>query len=119
MYGRPRGFSLDGATLVCDSCATTFDARTGGGTQGACVDYPKARAPFTGTEALISMSLAEPVESYERTASGEDTLFEVVVETPPDDEDEDTSWPRCCARCWLAGIPSGGCCPCVSRRVRR
>ena len=62
------------------------------------MEQPKARAPFTGADALISMSFAELVESYERTAAGEDTLFEVEVETPSDDEDEDTSWPRCCGR---------------------
>ena len=36
------GFSLKRDTLVCDTCLTTFKAKTGNGIEGACVDYPKA-----------------------------------------------------------------------------
>jgi nitrite reductase/ring-hydroxylating ferredoxin subunit len=39
---RSTGFSLNGDTLVCDTCRTTFQAKNGEGIKGACVDYPKA-----------------------------------------------------------------------------
>ena len=61
------GFSLDGTTLVCDMCATTFDARTGAGIQGACVDYPKAEVSYTDVDGLISMSVKDLVRAYDDT----------------------------------------------------
>ncbi len=64
---RSIGFALDGATLVCDMCATTFDARTGAGIQGACEDYPKAAVPFTDVDGLITMSLQDLVRAYDDT----------------------------------------------------
>ncbi|WP_445474923.1 Fe-S-containing protein [Methanococcoides methylutens] len=51
------GFSLDNDVLVCDSCRTTFDAVTGQGIQGACVDYPKESIPFTVSDGNIVMEL--------------------------------------------------------------
>jgi len=43
---RSVGFSLKRDVLVCDTCLTTFKAKTGNGIEGACVDYPKAMVPY-------------------------------------------------------------------------
>jgi hypothetical protein len=93
-----QGLSYGGNALVCHSCSTVFDLVTGEADDEESVDFPQGLLPYDVADALIRMSFAELVQSYERTAAGEDTLFEVVVETPPDDEEEDTSWPRCCGR---------------------
>ncbi len=93
-----QGLSHGGTMLVCHSCSTMFDFVTGEADDEESASFPQGLLPYGVADTLIRMSFAELVESYERTAAGEDTLFEVVVETPPDDEDEDTSWPRCCAR---------------------
>jgi hypothetical protein len=41
------------------------------------------------------MYLGDLVEAYARTASGEETLFE-VPEVVEDEDRGDRSWPRCC-----------------------
>jgi nitrite reductase/ring-hydroxylating ferredoxin subunit len=64
---RSIGYSLDGNTLVCDRCATTFKADTGTGIQGACVDYPKALVPYQISNGNIVMSQADLVVAYENT----------------------------------------------------
>lgn len=61
------GFSLDNDILVCDRCRTTFDAVTGDGIQGACVDFPKASVAYEITDASIVMSLDDLVTAYEET----------------------------------------------------
>ncbi len=93
-----QGLSHGGTMLVCHSCSTMFDFVTGEADDEESASFPQGLLPYGVADTLISMSFAELVESYERTAAGEDTLFEVEVETPSDDEDEDTSWPRCCGR---------------------
>jgi uncharacterized membrane protein len=64
---RSIGYSLDGNTLVCDRCATTFKADTGNGIAGACVDYPKALVPYQITNGDILMKQADLVVAYENT----------------------------------------------------
>jgi len=64
---RSRGFALDGDVLVCDACATTFDARDGSGIDGACVDYPKAAVEYEMVEGNLIMSLPALVAAYEET----------------------------------------------------
>jgi uncharacterized membrane protein len=64
---RSIGYSLDGNTLVCDRCATTFKADTGDGIQGACVNYPKALVPYEITNGNIIMKQADLVVAYENT----------------------------------------------------
>ena len=64
---RSTGFTLNGDTLVCDRCRTTFDAVTGAGISGACVDYPKAAADFSVTNGLITMSLSALERAYSDT----------------------------------------------------
>ena len=64
---RSIGYSLDGNTLICDRCATTFKADTGNGIAGACVDYPKALVPYQISNSNIVMSQADLVTAYEAT----------------------------------------------------
>ena len=61
------GFSLDDTVLVCDSCGTTFDAKTGNGIQGACVAYPKENIPYTESGGIILMDLNDIITSHENT----------------------------------------------------
>ena len=93
-----QGLSHGGTTLVCHSCSTMFDLETGEADVDDSASFPQGLLPYGVDGTVIIMSFAELVEAYERTAAGEDTLFEVVVEEPPDDEGDDTSWPRCCGR---------------------
>jgi nitrite reductase/ring-hydroxylating ferredoxin subunit len=64
---RSIGYSLDGNTLVCDRCATTFKADTGDGIGGACVNYPKALVPYQISNGNIIMKQADLVVAYENT----------------------------------------------------
>jgi uncharacterized membrane protein len=64
---RSIGYSLDGNTLVCNTCATTFKAATGDGIAGACVDYPKALVPYQISNGNIVMKQADLVVAYENT----------------------------------------------------
>ena len=49
------GFSLQRDILVCDTCLTTFKAKTGDGIEGACVDYPKAAVPYEVSDGKVVM----------------------------------------------------------------
>jgi nitrite reductase/ring-hydroxylating ferredoxin subunit len=63
------GFSLDGDNLVCDSCRTRFEARTGEGISGACVNYPKAEVAHEISGASVAMEMDDLVTAYENTIS--------------------------------------------------
>ena len=43
---RSIGFSLAGDILVCNSCGTRFNVKTGDGISGARKDYPKAAVEY-------------------------------------------------------------------------
>ena len=64
---RSVGFSLQRDILVCDTCQTTFNAKTGVGIEGACVDYPKASVPYEITDGNIVMSEANLIAAYQDT----------------------------------------------------
>jgi nitrite reductase/ring-hydroxylating ferredoxin subunit len=66
---RSIGFSLDEESqlLICDRCATLFDAGTGAGIEGACVDYPKAEVPYEIGEGNIVMQLTDLSAAYHDT----------------------------------------------------
>jgi len=64
---RSIGFTLDGDTLVCDRCATVFDAGTGAGIKGACVDFPKAQVPYTISDGKIVMKSGDLATAYKNT----------------------------------------------------
>lgn len=64
---RGKTYSLDGASLVCDTCATTFDAVTGKGISGACVNYPKASVAYQVSGGNIVMKTADMITAYQDT----------------------------------------------------
>jgi len=64
---RSIGFSLQGNTLVCDTCATTFEAITGEGIEGACVDFPKAPVSYKLTDGKIVMAGGDLIAAYQNT----------------------------------------------------
>lgn len=92
---RSRGFALDGEVLVCDACATTFNALTGEGLAGACVGYPKAEARCIVADGFISMTLEDLVRAYDETlVAGSFPLEEEVVEEPEPEETTDAEEPE-------------------------
>jgi nitrite reductase/ring-hydroxylating ferredoxin subunit len=60
-------YSLNGDILVCDTCGTTFKAKTGAGIKGACVNYPKAAVQFKIIDGNIVMSETDMVNAYQET----------------------------------------------------
>ncbi|MFC1965255.1 Fe-S-containing protein, partial [Chloroflexota bacterium] len=64
---RSIGFTLQKDILVCDRCKTTFEAGTGNGIQGACVDYPKAAVSYSIIDDKIEMSVADLKAATEDT----------------------------------------------------
>jgi len=64
---RSVGFSLQRDILVCDSCQTTFNAKTGDGIEGACVDFPKASAPYEIKDGNMVMRGSDIVTAYQNT----------------------------------------------------
>jgi nitrite reductase/ring-hydroxylating ferredoxin subunit len=61
------GFSLQEAVLICDRCATTFEAKTGEGIQGACVDFPKASVLYAVSDGNIAMKGTDLIAAYHDT----------------------------------------------------
>jgi nitrite reductase/ring-hydroxylating ferredoxin subunit len=61
------GFALDRSTLICDTCATTFDASTGMGIEGACVAYPKEDIPYTVSDGNLIMQLDDVMNAHRET----------------------------------------------------
>jgi len=61
------GFSLEEAVLICDRCATTFKAESGGGIEGACVDFPKASVPYEISDGNVVMEGTDLVAAYQDT----------------------------------------------------
>ncbi|MFH1651537.1 MAG: Fe-S-containing protein, partial [Chloroflexota bacterium] len=66
---RSVGFSLAGDTLVCDSCGTTFKAKTGDGISGACVAYPKAAAAYDINNGQAVLKSADLLTAYQNTTA--------------------------------------------------
>jgi nitrite reductase/ring-hydroxylating ferredoxin subunit len=64
---RSTGFSLDDDVLVCDRCATTFEAKTGAGIKGACVDYPKAAISYEINNGTVLLKKQDLATAYEET----------------------------------------------------
>lgn len=61
------GFSLQDDTLVCDTCATTFDAKRGEGISGACVDFPKASVSYGIIDGNIVMAGDDLIAAHQNT----------------------------------------------------
>lgn len=66
---RSEGFFLAGDRLVCETCGTVFDAKTGKGISGACVAYPKAQVAFTTSNGNITMTGIDLVNAFEKTVN--------------------------------------------------
>src|SRR4030042_2851912 len=64
---RSIGFSLSKDTLVCDTCRTTFKAKTGEGISGACVAYPKAAVTFETSDGKVVMKGNDLLAAYQNT----------------------------------------------------
>ena len=90
-----RSFALDGDKLVCESCSTRFDALTGEGVDGACVDYPKTEVAYAVSEGGVTMGVADLVRAYDETLlAGSGPLEEaIVVAEKPAEVD---TRPACC-----------------------
>jgi len=63
------GFSLQESTLVCDTCGTVFDARTGAGINGACVAYPKAAVAYEIRDGSMVMKGSDLLAAYQDTVN--------------------------------------------------
>ncbi len=89
-------YSLDGGTLLCEACDTVFDARTGNGIGGACVDYPKAAVAYEVKGDVVLMRVADLVRAWDETVlEGSGPLPEestVVVQ----EAEAPVSRPSCC-----------------------
>jgi len=66
---RSMGFSLQSntLTLVCDTCATTFEAKTGDGIEGACVDFPKASVSYEIIDGNVVMAGVDLIVAHQNT----------------------------------------------------
>lgn len=64
---RSVGFSLSKDTLVCDTCRTTFKAKTGEGISGGCVGYPKAAVTYEISDGKIVMRDNGLLSAYQNT----------------------------------------------------
>lgn len=90
-------YALDGDELICEACATRFDAWTGEGIEGACIDYPKAEVAYEVSGGLVSMTAADLVTAWDETLVPGSTPLEpiVIVAGDPEGEEEDAR-PSCC-----------------------
>jgi nitrite reductase/ring-hydroxylating ferredoxin subunit len=64
---RGKTYTLDGNTLVCDICGTTFNAKTGIGIAGACVNYPKASVTYEVANGNLKMKISDLTTAYQNT----------------------------------------------------
>jgi nitrite reductase/ring-hydroxylating ferredoxin subunit len=64
---RSTSFSLEKGILVCDTCGTRFNAKTGQGISGACVNYPKAEVAAELKDGKLLMTQAGLVAAYAET----------------------------------------------------
>ncbi len=62
-------FTLTQGTLVCDSCGTVFDAKTGDGIRGACVKYDKQLVGYEIKDGNIVMKYADMALAYQNTVN--------------------------------------------------
>jgi nitrite reductase/ring-hydroxylating ferredoxin subunit len=64
---RSQSFSLEGDTLVCDTCGTKFRASDGQGISGACKSYPKAEVAYAVAGDRLTVTMDDLVAAYENT----------------------------------------------------
>lgn len=61
------GFTLNGVILECDSCTSTFDARTGAGIEGGCANMPKEAVPYEIRDGRIIMKYDDLIVANRKT----------------------------------------------------
>lgn len=89
-------YALDGGMLLCGACDARYDALTGEGIDGACVDYPKAAVAYTVDGDVVSMKVVDLVRAWDETVLEgnaplpEGSLFVVDETATP------ASRPSCC-----------------------
>jgi nitrite reductase/ring-hydroxylating ferredoxin subunit len=100
------GFSLQQSTLVCDTCGTVFDAKTGEGINGACVAYPKTAVAYKIDNGNIVMKGTDLIAAYQDTTK----LTQPSEATAPSCHNgtDKTIAPSCCAGTDEPDAPS--CC---------
>jgi len=93
-----RVYALDGDELICEACATRFDAWTGEGIDGACIDYPKAEVAYEVGGGLVSMTTADLVTAWDETLAPGTIPLEpnVIVAGDLEEDEEEDSRPSCC-----------------------
>jgi hypothetical protein len=64
---RGKTYTLDGSKLVCDTCGTVFDAVTGKGISGACVNYPKDSVAYQISGGNLVMKIDDMIAAYQDT----------------------------------------------------
>jgi len=99
-------FSLQQSTLVCDTCGTVFDAKTGAGISGACVGYPKAAVAYEIRDGSLVMKGSDLLAAYQDTVN-ETQPSEATVPSCHSGSDNPTA-PGCCGSADKPRAPS--CC---------
>ncbi len=56
-----------GDKLVCNSCGTVFEAKTGKGVEGACVAYPKASVAYEVNSGNMILKIKDLLAAYQQT----------------------------------------------------
>ena len=64
---RSYNYSLEKGILVCDTCGTRFDAKSGDGISGACKAYPKALVPWTDNNGKLVIKNDDAKTAYLNT----------------------------------------------------
>jgi nitrite reductase/ring-hydroxylating ferredoxin subunit len=64
---RSESFTLTNGTLVCDRCGTVFNAGTGAGIKGACVQFAKQSVPFEIKDGNMLMKANDLTAAYQNT----------------------------------------------------
>ena len=73
-----KNLDYDAGVLVCSDCNATFDAATGTGITVAW-GYPSGSIPVSVSEEQLSSPIHSLTVAYERTVSGEETLYQGPV----------------------------------------
>jgi nitrite reductase/ring-hydroxylating ferredoxin subunit len=60
-------FTLTNGTLVCDTCGTVFNAKTGSGMKGACVKYNKVQVVYEVKDGNIVMKGTDLSSAFQNT----------------------------------------------------
>jgi len=88
-------YTLDDGKLLCEACDARFDALTGEGIDGACVDYPKAAVAYEVSGDLVTMKVADLVRAWDETEAEGDgpVVAPIIVAEEPETE---APRPSCC-----------------------